>query len=714
MDSVCLPVCLFSTVAVAWEPARFGATVGSPTLDCGAGAGTWAIPTQIEAFNGDSVGWHLEANVSRSWSSLVLDEWGIPFEADCGGPDGLGQLACLAMPAMEAHEFVSVSLLLQHQDSPADVEGGWLTVSLQMVHEEGWKTSAGKYYFRVIDGKLVASDHSTYAQTRLVDGPDGEPSHPAIGGIQEAPEALKHLPPWDNPYVSDSWQELMESGETAENPGPQSVVLPGGSSGGNASSTNPFLLVAVLIGLGCVAGLASNRLRLLATIAAVAVPLNAAQAVTHSVYGYSSFWDARVTFSGTGARRPPCDVENTTCTPATGTCCFKGIPRAQIELYACSPLNCYTVETDETDSYGFFLLSDPNWSSTNDYWLRLTFYRDGYPAQTALVADWEEDPEVVWSAEIDMSGTYNFIPNWNINPAEDETSDEGAWGAIWRTLHDAAMVAEVEGETRHRKVEGSQNDYDLITARWDVTLPSGTACTGSTSYLTLPADEGRNGLCPLHEFGHLLSLRTVDDWLDVTGHVAWFFRSEGVAVSEAFAEFYVRLGMWDPDDALGATIRSYYSGCSDTSSTSNTNDVAWLNNSMWALWHMIDTSTDDADGNGDLVDITLEDMMDGFYAWQTTSGSQGDNKTNNEFYLVAVAQSQCTTNEHCDPGQVCHPDHNECRYGDPHGENIYDWVYYMADVTGGSIRNFSYTLESAICIGSADNTYTFDGGYHTD
>lgn len=55
-----------------------------------------------------------------------------------------------------------------------------------------------------------------------------------------------------------------------------------------------------------------------------------------------------------------------------------------------------------------------------------------------------------------------------------------------------------------------------------------------------------------------------------------------------------------------------------------------------------------------------------------------------------------------------------CRTGDPHGENVRDWIHHIAAHLGVSETDYWRALATSPCVGVADNTYPFTGGYRAD
>ena len=57
-----------------------------------------------------------------------------------------------------------------------------------------------------------------------------------------------------------------------------------------------------------------------------------------------------------------------------------------------------------------------------------------------------------------------------------------------------------------------------------------------------------------------------------------------------------------------------------------------------------------------------------------------------------------------------------CRGPDAHGGNIADWAYWLRQEMGGSLSlvRYWYTLAASPCMGYFDDTWPFDGGFHSD
>ena len=103
--------------------------------------------------------------------------------------------------------------------------------------------------------------------------------------------------------------------------------------------------------------------------------------------------------------------------------------------------------------------------------------------------------------------------------------------------------------------------------------------------------------------------------------------------------------------------------------------------------------------------------MDSLLTLQATTGSIGQNRTNAEQYF-ASSGVVCSLSDQCSSGQVCTAGY--CRYGDPHGENIFDWMYTAAVDQGASTYDYRTTLSSSLCMTGYDNTYPFSYGYRED
>lgn len=103
--------------------------------------------------------------------------------------------------------------------------------------------------------------------------------------------------------------------------------------------------------------------------------------------------------------------------------------------------------------------------------------------------------------------------------------------------------------------------------------------------------------------------------------------------------------------------------------------------------------------------------MAGYNWWAYATGVPGQNRTRDEKSEVPLI-SFCSHSDNCSPGNICWQGH--CNGGDPHGENIRDWVYWIAQYRGHSDSLYWQTLASSPCIGAASSPPSLNGGYDSN
>ncbi|HRE88723.1 MAG TPA: hypothetical protein PK095_06230, partial [Myxococcota bacterium] len=120
----------------------------------------------------------------------------------------------------------------------------------------------------------------------------------------------------------------------------------------------------------------------------------------------------------------------------------------------------------------------------------------------------------------------------------------------------------------------------------------------------------------------------------------------------------------------------------------------------------------------DSCSISLKDLMDGLYWLSISTPLPPYFIVNNTSYepdpIKDVPCTPSSSNEQCDQGDACTVDElglKYCASGDPHGGNLADLAVRL---TTGAGCNYLQTLMSSPCVGAADNTYPFTGGYRTD
>ena len=379
------------------------------------------------------------------------------------------------------------------------------------------------------------------------------------------------------------------------------------------------------------------------------------------------------------------------------------------------------VDTDDTAADGYFYLQDDDWQAGR-YYLTVLFEHDGYPLEHLCTSLYGASG---WSVNIStsftLSSTYNYLPKISINSAGDSTSLAGGIASVWADVYLSVDALQQEGVYYQRRENGSPNAYDEVLTRMGDISPDPSNADCDDDEITIDDNSYREGTM-LHEFGHILHGRAIGcsgnapEFPDYVADLAHTFHgAEGATIPEAIASFTRLLALRDPDTTTGNPA-NVFATCSDHSSYDNDNDAASMRNVWLAMWEFVDTSTNGADAYQDYIDLTYLDLLGALLDWELDTGSQGENHTADEFYLsnTFVACDRDNKNEDCDPGEICHPTDSKCYDGDPHGGNIRDWLYHLAARQSESETNYWKTLVSSPCIGSADDSYPFEGGYRTD
>lgn len=286
--------------------------------------------------------------------------------------------------------------------------------------------------------------------------------------------------------------------------------------------------------------------------------------------------------------------------------------------------------------------------------------------------------------------------------------------AYWATAHDFFTALEAEDETRHRYTYDSNNAYDAYDATYHPT----------TQWPTFDCEDNW-----LHSMGQFSRSREVMGLMlgylyqcHVTGDSSSqptfpgrrFGGGAGGVLIDAFNYVLISLMMWDPEGTTMPTLTGTGSGgCSDTSSKASSNDLTDPINNIYALWDLIDASAAGADSYSDYANLTIADLADALEVWQAEPCVQGQNQSPCEFYeTLAAPLIYCADNEDCADGDVCTGAY--CRTGDPHGNNLRDWIHHLASVALLPETTLWQTLQSSPCVGLGRNTAPFNGGYRTD
>lgn len=670
----------------------------------------WLLTVRASSVLPYDVVWEVDATISLGWQVFRASANGEVL----GAATPVLSKAKLPLPALTFRVERLLAL------SPSDGQHMVLAIRLVDVSDKMHRQRA-RFYFATTDKGLVQVDYDDYLDALNV----GTATSPEIEvpGFSSTGETAKET------VVTSTFALTEKTSETTVNEAQAGCAM--SPYARTTVDQLPILLLLLGAGLILVALRTRSSLRppslnrwirrsAIAFLPAALIgflPVSSF-AETRTVYGYVSFWDTREDRSDvTGSRFETCDDEDGDCIPGTSDCCFTGLPYVEVELRRGSTTGPI-VDTDVTLASGWYDLTDTAWENTL-YYLRVTFEHEGAPLEHMCTSDLGTSG---WRVSITtgfyITQTYTYKPNTSINAAFDTTSLAGDIGSVWTTVFMAVDAIEEEGELRLRKEYGSENDFDLLTTRMDDDYTqSDNSCSLSRNRIR---DEDYRTNTPAHETGHALHGRVVDCsggtavFPPYVEDLAWSFHgAEGTSIPEAIASFVRLLAYRDPDTALSP--RTTWADCSDSSGYNNENDIVSMRNVYLAMWDFIDTSDDDTDAYDDYIDLTLEDLMDSLVVWQNDSGSEGENRTADEFYMDATVDAcdRANGNEDCDPGDVCRDD-DLCWDGDPHGGNLRDWLYHLAADQGEGETYYWYTLVSNSCVGAGDNSYPFTGGYRTD
>ena len=291
--------------------------------------------------------WQAKLLTSRGWSAhfVLGNALGTTTQLDgitCGNGEQLNLVVSLTVqPDVAADSWLVVEVVFSDSSGKGEsIQGERL--HLQRVGEE---LVPGSY------DEFLASE--TYQD-------NGRIVVPYSGYVWEGPEEFQSLAPWDSPLLPAGLREQLKKdldGQTSpDSEGGSGSSLEGADTDQqtDASEAPPVIPLgsnAIPIALLGVVGLmfavapfravvrtTGRRTVALAVLAALlgatALP-HAAQATTGYVYGYLSYWDTRSGKStDSGCRVCWCDTGDTTCLPYESDCCFEGIPRVKVELYA--------------------------------------------------------------------------------------------------------------------------------------------------------------------------------------------------------------------------------------------------------------------------------------------------------------------------------------------------------------------------------------------
>lgn len=559
-------------------------------------------------------------------------------------------------------------------------------------------------------------------------------------------EAVSSLPPSGNPDLSQADLEFV-TGELAEldKEGLGVAQLPAtalktdsrgsgcdsaGALGGLDEALGLLLALAVLF-------LTRPRRHralsiLLLAAASILWTAGAASAQSRLVYGYLSFWDTRPRSDLAGSKHPTCNPSITNCTPGSANCCFTGVPNVTVELR--QDFYPYQVKyVAATASNGLFVLGTDDPITWNPYIIVVRFERDTAPLDMEIklgpgVAPpgYPDQPVSTGIKVTLLQSTWTYVGNMSLSSAGDQTSILGDLASVWTTVYDITKAFEADGEFRQRKKYQSPNALDRVYVslrQWGGASVGSAHCT--LSQIDVRPSSAR-GAVPAHEFAHILNGRVTDCDPDIGGLPAFphsnsqsdgLLTSEGWVVVEAFADAASILAFWNPAVADWPSIRDGFGlGCHGHSGSDNSNDVGCVWNSANAIWDQLDSPATYTDDYADYIDVSVADLMDALLSWRDNVLALGDNYSNGEnFYTPTI--TPCGGIQACAGGDACLD--GVCVTGDPHGENVADWFFHLwlTQVPAGGDSNLGHywnTLASHPCIGRADNTHPFTGGYRSD
>ncbi len=578
------------------------------------------------------------------------------------------------------------------------------------------------------------------------------------------PKGLEALPPWENPAVApeDQQASLEALGLSANGPaGMATAAAPlrvGAEAGPQAAgcaatgSGGPSGLVWLVLLAGGIAWVwRRRRIPSALVLAGGALATTLAPAPAHAgsctIYGYIEYWDTRPVRQPswtapqprTGVRYEACDVTGASvpdnCLPGDPNCCFTPLRFATVKLYrfgSSTPVDTYAMGRT-----GYYTVTDPNCAYGTEYNLEVEFVQTQPLASMELhMLDGSNDDLALvhFDALTPVSGqTYYYRGHHHLNQKGDTTAIAGDWAAMWESLNDVFYALRYdESETRFQHHPGNTG-YDLIVARYYL---SGLSYSSAKcdSLIKLLAAEARTRTVT-HMAGHIEHMRVLgcSRWLNpdvnpTVGPMAADGQSYEGSLQESIADLIGMLGWWDADTASHASVFAWLTNtfgtpCVDTSTLNNVNDAGRARNNWLALWEWLDRDTSGADQYSDIIDVSVKQLFDTVEAWMNGSCTSANHSrcefdnTNTPGYCspTYTTEACCSSQTSCSggAGSVCTPQ-GDCAGPDAHGGNIADWARWMTSQLGGNYSDYLHSLTASPCMGSADNTWPFLGGYHTD
>ena len=663
--------------------------------------------------------WTVEATATAGWKVYSTDANGAPLAPSA------------ATTTFASKAIAPLYLKLERSAPSSSDDHGYVIVDIRL-HDKArvLEPTSTRYIFRVEESdQLVQTSLDEYLSAVNV-GKNGDLV--VRGFAVVAPDDPSHqgLPPWENPLLTPEEQDKaaaalgvsLETKKTALGVAEEGQAKDDASVGCQASDGSPHRLLALLFGLVTAAWFLGRRRRrlgiaLLAVTAAglTLVHSSQARAEARTIYGYTEYWDTLPRSDTDGYRWPTCNTGTTSCHWSDTGCCFRNMPQSKVALFRIVDSSYTLVADNTTSSTGFYLLMESDFDPDADYEVWVMFTREEAPGPLRFTNEARTSTWAI-SFPVELTSTYTF--SWlQANSAGDTTSWAGDMATMWRVAWEAYSILVDEGDTRHYKTLGSEEDFDMVDLVYrDISGPSNAAC--SSSLVTIDYGQARNGDTVPHELGHIYHGRVVGcsggypAFPPYHDGAHWWSTGEGNSLGESIPSVLSYLAAWDPDVASSSDMQSEYFACF-VDSYDNTNRLSSTRDNCYGIWEWLDTDTSNSSYT-DAVDLTLKEVMDSLVTLQETSGSAGENRTADEPVYTVVPYSSCADSDDCDPGEVCLAT-EMCYGGDPHAGNLMDWAYHLAaDQAGLSQTDVTLSFSGSPCVGARDDTYPYTGGYRFD
>ena len=473
---------------------------------------------------------------------------------------------------------------------------------------------------------------------------------------------------------------------------------------------------------GCAAAVGSVAAKALApsvlAAEAAASPM-AVTTVTRTFTGRVVFWDSRGNRSDAyGSRLPTCNAGNTTCTPGSAGCCWRPVP--QVRAVVAGLGQNQEVGSVEVNPDGSFSITATGQPPGGDYHVKVVSRNNvtsaNPPRAHVEVVDSASTAFMVQSAwKYSSTGALDF-GTVQVNAAGDTTSSVGDGFTAYVAAIEAFGFLSQEGEVRHHHLNPPASPLTFT-----IRLSSGSNNSDCDAHTTYVSPSYARSLDLVHLLGFQYLGAVVGCSGDEPAYPAHLlggydpYTAEGNALRVGIPSLLVTLSRFDPEQASTNSIFGSLYPCR-VNGYQNANNASDERNNWHGLWELVDASTANTSGQGtDFVNGTVAEVLDAVFALQyATTSAFAPNFTNYEQVLTEDPSSICFSSEHCSAGAACIG--YICYTGDPHGENIYDVAYWMAqaDTSGLSRIHYYSTLASSPCLGYSDNVYPFTGGFHTD